>query len=77
MQNIDPRRQVYDEETFVFPMWRKRAKRAAEGYGSYVLGDSMDKWHNVADSVEIPLMLFSGKCAEQVRENWCICTVLR
>ena len=54
----------------MFPMWRKRAKRAAEGYGSYVLGDSMDKWHNVADSVEIPLMLFSGKCAEQVRENW-------
>ena len=60
------RRQVYDEETFVFPMWRKRAKRAAnDGYSPYVLGDTMDKWHNIADSIEIPLMLFSGKCAEQ------------
>ena len=59
------RRQVYDEETFVFPMWRKRAKRAATDYNPYVLGDTMDKWHNIADSIEIPLMLFSGKCAEQ------------
>ena len=60
------RRQVFEEETFVFPMWRKRA---AAGdiplFKQFVAGDPLDKWHSFPGSVEIPLMLFSGKCAEQ------------
>ena len=58
------RRQIYEDETFVFPMWRKRSKRST-GYQPYVVGDSLSKWDTFADSIEIPLMLFSGKCAEQ------------
>ena len=58
------RRQIYEDETFVFPMWRKRSKRAT-GYQPYVVGESLDKWDSFPDSIEIPLMLFSGKCAEQ------------
>jgi len=54
------RRQVYEGETFVFPMWRERSKRSTD----YVL-DPMEKWESFPESVEIPLMLFSGTCADQ------------
>ena len=56
------RRQVYEEETFLFPMWRSRSKRSS--YRPFVTGESIDKWESFADSIEIPLMLFSGKCAD-------------
>jgi len=56
------RRQVYEGETFVFPMWRQRSKRSAET--SYV-NDPMEKWESFPESIEIPLMLFSGSCADQ------------
>ena len=51
-------------------MWRgaTRSKRSAEagtGYRGHVVGDTLDKWSVVPDTIEIPLMLFSGACAEQ------------
>ena len=60
------RRQVYEEETFVFPMWRSRTKRSTSDstYRPFVVGESMEKWESLADSIEIPLMLFSGRCAD-------------
>lgn len=57
------RRQVYEGETFVFPMWRERAKRST-GSRSYVT-DPMEKWDTFPESIEIPLMLFSGSCADR------------
>jgi len=56
------RRQVYEGETFVFPMWRERAKRSVKTE-TYVV-DSMEKWDSIPESIEIPLMLFSGSCAD-------------
>ena len=60
------RRQVYEEETFVFPMWRSRTKRTTSGstFRPFVVGESMEKWESFPDSIEIPLMLFSGQCAD-------------
>ena len=57
------RRQVYEGETFVFPMWRERAKRSL-GTRNYVI-DPLEKWDTFPESIEIPLMLFSGSCADQ------------
>eukprot|EP00090_Calanus_glacialis_P035198 TRINITY_DN60141_c0_g1_i1.p1 TRINITY_DN60141_c0_g1~~TRINITY_DN60141_c0_g1_i1.p1 ORF type:complete len:923 (-),score=185.92 TRINITY_DN60141_c0_g1_i1:73-2841(-) len=55
------RRQVYEGETFVFPMWRERSKRSTKNY----VVDPMEKWDSFPESIEIPLMLFSGSCADQ------------
>ena len=51
-------------DTFVFPMWRGRAKRAAGDVTSHV-SDPLEKWEHFAESVEVPLSMFSGACAEK------------
>jgi len=43
-------------------MWRERAKRSVKTE-TYVV-DSMEKWDSIPESIEIPLMLFSGSCAD-------------
>ena len=44
-------------------MWRKATED--DVYKHYVVGDPLEKWNSFADSIEVPLMLFSGNCAEQ------------
>ena len=56
------KRQVLRGETFVFPMWRSRVKRETER--QYVV-QPLEKWEHFSESVEVPLSLFSGECAEK------------
>jgi len=56
------KRQVLEGETFVFPMWRSRVKREA---GSQYVVQPLEKWEHFSESVEVPLSLFSGECAEK------------
>ena len=55
--------QVNAADTFVFPLWRQRGRRQAD-YKQFV-SEPLGKWETLAESVEIPLELFSGVCAEQ------------
>ena len=57
------RREIYEGETFVFPMWRQ-GSQYSKGTRMYSI-DPMNKWESFEDSIEIPLMMFSGACADQ------------
>ena len=48
----------------MFPMWRGGTKRVAEDVTSHV-SDPLEKWEHFAESVEVPLSMFSGACAEK------------
>ena len=52
---------MFDGETFTFPMWTNRDKREITDF----VPQHLEKWKSFSESVQLPLTLFTGACAEK------------
>ena len=57
------RRQAYTGDTFTFPMWRKKSGKSFE-WKKYAT-NNLEKWEEIEEYIEVPLMMFSGSCADR------------